>query len=82
MSKLPTAEEFCNNSSFLNDIFTDDFNKSILNEKFIEFGKLCAEAALKNAYDCGRFKGWAISDDENVHKEIFVKNIMSRQSIK
>lgn len=50
--------------------------------KLIEFARLKVIEALEAAYDCGRFKGWTNSDDENVHKELFVKNIMSRNQIK
>lgn len=45
--KVPTAEEFVKNSSFLNEIFTDEFNRSILIDKFIEFTKLHITEALK-----------------------------------
>ena len=39
-----TAQEFIKDSNFLNDIFTDEFNRSILSDKFIEFAKLhCGE---------------------------------------
>jgi hypothetical protein len=47
----------------------------------LEFARLHVQQALKNAYDCHTFKGWTNSEDENVHKELFVKNIMSRQQI-
>lgn len=63
----------------------DDFNKTMKNfiiKSMTEFAKLHVRKALENAYDCHTFKGWTNSDDEKVHKELFVKNIMSRQSIK
>jgi hypothetical protein len=97
MKELPTAEEFIKKhyedvkNHFLG--FTKEGSESYveyskrnplktLEQCFIDFTKLHVEAALKNAYDCGTFKGWTNSSDENVHKELFVKNIMSRQSIK
>ena len=71
MSTVPTAKEFY-------DAHYSDDAVVIMRD----FAKLHVEAAIKNAYDCGTFKGWTNSSDENVHKELFVKNIMSRQSIK
>ncbi len=70
MKTIPTAEEF-----YLNP-------NSYITKKMIEFAKLHVEAALENAYDCHTFKGWTNSEDENVHKELFVKNIMARRLIK
>lgn len=52
-----------------------------IEEFMIEFAKLHVTQALKNAYDCHTFKGWTNSNDENIHKELFIRNIMSRQSI-
>jgi len=74
MNKIPTAEEFLDK-----EVQT---RSKWVTTVMIEFAKLHVEAALKNAYDCHRFKGWTNSEDENVHKELFVKNIMSRQPIK
>ncbi len=80
MKNIPTVEEFLKIKECR--VFSNGEVRDISISDILEFTKLHVEAALKNAYDCGSFKGWAISDDENVHKEIFVKNIMSRQAIK
>lgn len=73
-NKIPTAEEFLRDEEVFNDYG--------VTRAMIEFAKLHVRKALENAYDCHTFKGWTNSDDEKVHKELFVKNIMSRQSIK
>ena len=83
MTEIPTAEEFIKSSELV--VKFDNTSGCILEEELphllVQFAKLHVEAALKNAYDCGTFKGWTNSSDENDHKELFVKNIMSRQSI-
>ena len=83
MNKIPTAEEFLirNGCQRMDCEDKCDFFEDVQPKDLIEFAKLHVESALKNAYDCHRFKGWTNSDDESVHKELFVKNIMSRQSI-
>jgi hypothetical protein len=78
MNKIPTAieltfQKFPNHNGV--------FVLRNIEEFMIEFAKLHVQAALENAYDCHTFKGWTNSDDENVHKELFVKNIMSRKAI-
>jgi hypothetical protein len=81
MKKLPTAEEYSKSRGLLRSSIISSEGEITNYDVMIEFAKLHVEAALKNAYDCHRFKGWTNSEDENVHKELFVKNIMSRQSI-
>lgn len=81
MTKIPSAEdltfEMYSGGSYEDLIDPKRFAAQVA----IEFAKSHVKAALENAYDCGRFKGWTNSEDENVHKELFVKNIMSRKSI-
>jgi len=77
-NKIPTAEEFINDSAFIRDIFTDEFSKSILAEKFIEFAKLHAKAALKAASEK------AITDDVgsvNGDGEWMPYDIVNKESI-
>ena len=97
METIPTAEEYVKKhyevdvkNHFLNfdikgtETYAEYAKRNplkTLSEGFIEFAKMHVEQALKNAYDCHTFKGWTNSEDENVHKELFVKNIMSRQPI-
>jgi hypothetical protein len=76
MNKIPTAEEY-----FEENLSGEPLTQESVIEGLIEFTKLHVKAALENAYDCHTFKGWTNSDDENVHKELFVKNIMSRKTI-
>lgn len=82
MNKIPTAEELLDSTA--SKEFWEEFKglKKQLIEKIIEQNKLHVKAALENAYDCGTFKGWTNSDDDNIHKEMFVKNIISRKQIK
>ena len=79
---MKTAEEFLKDFDYKNQELGTDINYPMIERCMIEFAKLHVEKALENAYDCHSFKGWTNSDDESVHKELFVKNIMSRQSIK
>lgn len=73
-----TAEEFLNSKSFMRSDLQCETNYQLM----IEFAKLHVKTALENAYDCGTFKGWTNSDDDNEHKELFVRNIMARGVIK
>lgn len=74
-NKIPTAEEFLKKNGVVG-------MTNLIAPLMAEYAKLHVKIALENAYDCHTFKGWTNSDDEKVQKELFVKNIMSRQSIK
>jgi hypothetical protein len=75
MAHIPTAKEFALKDGW------DKVIDHVTIKRMREFAKMHVEEALKNAYDCHTFKGWTNSEDENVHKELFIKNIMSRQPI-
>ena len=83
-----TAEEFLEKKhnilleSIANGEQSYSFTKDSIEGWLIEFAKLHVKAALENAYDCDTFKGWTNSDDDNEHKKLFVKNIMTREAIK
>lgn len=81
---IPTIEDYLKGKVYITQDGTEDVHDSLSNvaNACRDLIELHTKAALEAAYDCGRFKGWTNSEDENVHKELFVKNIMLRNQIK